>query len=238
MDRARYETPYGRDQYEWCLSERISASRGTPYPCDQYDLDECTFGSDRPPRSQHSRTSATANLENFLRPGARIDSVVHAAVARLRAGLRIHDWKPDLLIKAFNDLDIVFFGGKLRGHTTIRWHRASRWIQQPRPPQGRHHPLVRTKYLSPRKAAIQLNAWGIFLDTPNIKEAMWKVTLHEMVHAYVDVMCGVRDPTPYEQSRGWHDGHGLMFRRLIHAVHERAMRLLNISAIGANTYAF
>lgn len=181
MDRGRYETPYGRDQYEWCLSERISAFRGTPYPCDQYDLDECTFGSDRPPRSQHSRTSATANLENFLHPGARIDSVVHAAVARLRAGLRIHDWRPDLVIKAFNDLDIVFFGGKLRGHTTIRWYRASWWIQQLRSPQGHHHLLARTKYLHPRKAAIQLNAWNILLNIPNTKEAMFTVTLHEMV---------------------------------------------------------
>lgn len=181
MDPGQYETPARRDLYEWCLSHRVSTSRGTPYPCDPYDLDECTFGSDRPPRSTHSRNSATANLENFLHPDAPIDSAVHAAVTRLRAALRIHDWKPDLVIKAFTDLDTVFFGGKLRGHTTIHWYGASWWMQHLRSPQGHNRFLGCTYYLDRRKARIHLNAWKILLDTRNAKAVMWGVMLHEMI---------------------------------------------------------
>lgn len=35
-------------------------------------------------------------------------------------------------------------------------------------------------------------------------------------------------PTEYDQSRGWLDGHGLIFRQLLSAVHERATRVVGI----------
>ncbi|MCJ1265189.1 hypothetical protein MMC22_005064 [Lobaria immixta] len=236
MDPGQYETPARRDLYEWCLSHPVSTSRGTPYPCDPYDLDECIFGSNRPPRSTHSCNSATANLENFLHPDAPIDSAVHAAVTRLREALRIHDWKPDLVIKAFTDLDTVFFGGKLRGHITIHWRRASWWMQHFRSPQGYHRCMGTTQYLDRQKAKIHLNAWRILLDTHYAKTAMWGVMLHEMIHAYGFVMCGLKRVTPYEQSRGWNDGHDLMFRCLIRAVNARSTRLLHIAVAGWNRF--
>lgn len=47
-------------------------------------------------------------------------------------------------------------------------------------------------------------------------------------------MCGESPPTSYELARGWEDGHGLMFRRLIHPIHERALRFLDMPVIHLN----
>ena len=167
--------------YNWCFIERISASRGTPYPCNQHDLDVCDFGSDRPPHSLQSQDHATTHLEHFLDPNARISSTVQAAMVRLQAALRVHDWKPDLIIKAFNDLDIVFFDGQLRGRTTIHWRRGSWWAELERSRGRPHKSFAITRSLHHRRAAIELNAWEMFMNTPDAKVAMWKITLHEMV---------------------------------------------------------
>lgn len=167
--------------YNWCFTERISASRGTPYPCDQHDLDGCDFGSDRPSHTLQSQDHATTDLEHFLDPNARINSTVQAAMVRLQAGLSIHDWKPDLIIKAFNDLDIVFFDGQLRGRTTIHWRRGSWWAELERSQGISHKTSAVTRPLHHRRAAIELNAWEMFMNTADAKVAMWKITLHEMV---------------------------------------------------------
>lgn len=63
-------------------------------------------------------------IEGFFHPSRRISPTVQMAIFRLRAGLGIKDWKSDLIIKAFMDLDAVFFAGKLRCHTTISWRYA------------------------------------------------------------------------------------------------------------------
>ena len=43
------------------------------------------------------------------------------AIKRLKKALEIHDWAPDLIIKAFKDLDTVFFKGRLLGNSLVRW---------------------------------------------------------------------------------------------------------------------
>lgn len=63
-------------------------------------------------------------LEGFSHLNRRISPTAQAAIFRLQGGLGIKDWKPDLIIKAFMDLDAVFFAGKLRCHTTISWRYA------------------------------------------------------------------------------------------------------------------
>lgn len=232
--------------------------RRTSYPCDPYDLAQCASISNDFPHSARTPDSATTDLERFLDPYTWINSTVQAAIDRLVAGLYIPDWTPDLVIKAFYDLDTVFFDGKLRGMTTILWRRKEWWIEQSGSRDGYRRQLAKTNYLGHQKAAIELNAWGILLDTPDAKMSMWSVVLHEMVvspstpslprsrtalifslsptiqHAYEHVMCGSSPPTPYDLSRGWDDGHGLMFRRLIHPVHERAMSLLRMPVIHMN----
>ncbi|MCJ1270485.1 hypothetical protein MMC22_010382 [Lobaria immixta] len=183
--------------YNWCFTERISASRGTPYPCDQHDLDECDFGSDRPPHSLQSQDHATTHLEHFLDPNARIGSTVQAAMVRLQAALRIHDGKPDLIIKAFNDLDIVFFDGQLRGRTTIHWRRGSWWAEWERSGGQSHKMYGVTRAVHHRRAAIKLNAWEMFMNTADPKVTMWKVTLHEMVVSlYTSLALSILNATP------------------------------------------
>lgn len=187
MPKMAYETYHRRDLYKSCSSD-LSTLRGTPYPCSPYDLLSSISISNLSPYSAKSPDEATVELERFLDPSARIDFTVQEAIDRLQAGLSIHDWKPDLVIKAFCDLDIVFFDGKLRGKTTIHWRRKSWWIHEARSLNGHRRELARTDYLGNGKAAIHLNAWGILLDSPNAKTTMWSVVLHEMVvSSYISV---------------------------------------------------
>ncbi|MCJ1262297.1 hypothetical protein MMC22_002167 [Lobaria immixta] len=76
-------------------------------------LDECAYISNGSPHSLKFPEQAATELEWFLDPIIPIDSMVRAAILRLRAGLEIQDWKPDLVIKAFHDLDTVFFQWKV-----------------------------------------------------------------------------------------------------------------------------
>ena len=87
-------------------------------------------------------------------------------------------WSPDLLIKAFCDLDLVFFGGHLRGHCHVQW-KPERWFPGP---QWRHTINYGcTIPLQEGKAMIALNADGIFGD-PSVDafRGSWRTLLHEM----------------------------------------------------------
>lgn len=176
----RHETPHRRALYTYS-SESVSLSRGTPYPCSQDALKQCAFHLYTFPQSRTSREGATNHLECFLDPNTGITSKVQEAIDRLQVGLQIDDWKPDIVIKAFADLDIVFFDGKLHDMTTIRWHTARWWNTEENSPYGHRRNKGVTDYLGNQRAAIHLNAWTIFLDSSDAKVAMWSTVLHEMV---------------------------------------------------------
>lgn len=114
MDTGEFEKRRQQALYNRCSTERVSTSRGTPDSCNHHNIYRCIYGSDCPLHSVRSPDRATVDLEYFLGPNARIDSTVEAATVHLQAGPRIHDWKHDLVIKAFNDLDTVFFVGIAR----------------------------------------------------------------------------------------------------------------------------
>ncbi|MCJ1462285.1 hypothetical protein MMC07_000885 [Pseudocyphellaria aurata] len=231
MNEKSYYPLYRRKAlYESCRQLPL-ASRGTPYPCHQDDLDSCASLPYKSPHPKRSPEAASLELEYFLHPNAWISLTVQAAIDRLLAGLQIDNWKPDIVIKAFRDLDIVFFNGKVHGLTTIRWQSPTWWERPRQTPDGHLMHQGLTEYLGRGTAAIHLNAWTILMDTPDPKLAMWSVVLHEMVHAYQNVMCGRLSPTWYDSYRGWKNGHGLMFRRLIKGVHARSLRYLNLPAI-------
>lgn len=50
---------------------------------------------------------------------------VEAALYRIKDALSLHmtpeEWYPDLILKAFDDLDLAFFGHKLAGRTRAKW---------------------------------------------------------------------------------------------------------------------
>ena len=82
-------------------------------------------------------------------------------------------WGPDLAIKAFCDLDKVFFCGRLRGHVCLTWDAESVC--------GKHCWGV-THYLQKGKCVILLNADHIFFKSPDGLGfvQMFSTLLHEM----------------------------------------------------------
>ena len=56
---------------------------------------------------------AAYQLVRHNRPRKQPSSEEHDAIERLRECLAIEDWGPDIVIKAFRDLDTVFFKGRL-----------------------------------------------------------------------------------------------------------------------------
>ena len=50
-------------------------------------------------------------------------------------------------------------------------------------------------------------------------------------HAYEFIMCGYHDDTPHDHRLGHMHGHGIHFCSQIQAVHQRAKKLLGLSAI-------
>lgn len=130
---------------------------------------------------------------------------------------------PDVAIKAFADLDVVFFGGRLRNNVTVQW-RAD--ICAPGRVWGT---CERSRRGEEGQCRIKLNASMIFREawtqrTRDPFESMMGTLLHEMCHAYESV----RSPHDIEPGNG---GHGKLFGTRIAVVHKRALQILGLWAI-------
>lgn len=180
MEIELYETPHRRALYNWCLTERPMVGQGTPYGCHEVNLENCASVYNKRPHAPRSIESATTELERFLNPSVAIDGPELMAILHLRDGIRIQDWKPDLIVKAFRDLHIAFFDSTLQCHTSFNWRCAEWWNESQRSHTAYRGPLGMTQILGRGKAAIELNAWGILLNCEDAKLEMWRVTLHEM----------------------------------------------------------
>ena len=64
---------------------------------------------------------STYKLVRHNRPYKEIPQEEADAIRRLRDCLKIKNWGPDLVIKAFRDLDTVFFKGRVVGNCLVRW---------------------------------------------------------------------------------------------------------------------
>lgn len=135
-----------------------------------------------------SRTEATADLVSHNDPLKR--HVCHAemaAEARLQEACHwahSHPWLPDLMIKMFADIDLVFYGGYLLGNVGIKWvddEKARRKVgyeagcrEYSRCTRGRRG-----------QAKIRLNSNRLLMGTADGTDLsfnkMWETTLHEMV---------------------------------------------------------
>ena len=82
-------------------------------------------------------------------------------------------WGPDLIIKAFCDLDTVFFCGRLRGHVCVAW--------KPAHEMGEAF-FGGTGFLLRGKSRIVLSAAEILRHQSSSKafKQMWSTMLHEM----------------------------------------------------------
>ena len=185
-------SPMSRQELYDAAFRHVTQNSGTDYDCTESDL-EATGGLTRRQYPENDPKDREASRQEwFSRPNhgqsltprqASLDIFEHNDLRRephksesgpierlskaINAG-RHGYWSPDLIIKAFCDLDIVFFGGKLRDHVCVRW--------LPYPEKR----LGETVYLGEGKCAIRLNADTILLNHPRPFERMFATMLHEM----------------------------------------------------------
>ena len=206
------------------------ADSGTRYPCSQSEID---FHH----RGQFFRTnkgpfvSAFEATSEIVRHNKETRKVPHpelAAIDRLiDAVLDAEEYGcgPDIIVKAFSDLDLVFFDGRLRGNVCVQWA-SNEYFQQWQVPLGAWGFTIKPQPGEVGQCRVKLNAKTILLDpsTDTPFKTMFGTMLHEMCHAYERVRC-----LPEECDQG--DGHDEHFRTKIHAVHRRAHHLLGLWAI-------
>lgn len=170
-----------RGELRALVFQPIQRNRGTNYPCTESELRDATTPSHQP-RTTVSAHQASQEVLAYNALGRNLSRREYNTICRLEDVVlgvfanRIA-WTPDLIIKAFCDIDVVFFLGRLRGHVYVQWRSASSF-----PPPSRHRLYYgRTDYLGGGKAVIRLNADGIFASTrlSTFKE-MWRTMLHEM----------------------------------------------------------
>ena len=176
-------------------SRRISPNTGTEYPCTHEDLDACRGKYRRASKSRDNTKlralwfSRTNKRDKVSLRQAALDVVrhndkrrtpsakEHEAIERLLAMLdnaRHGFWSPDVAIKSFCDLDIVFFCGELRDHVCITWAGPESFPVE--------HTFGHTKSLDEGKALIQMNAHFIFFGRHNATGRPINLTFATMLH--------------------------------------------------------
>lgn len=144
---------------ELCFYQ-VRPDTGTDYPCTMRQLRDLR----QPPAIRYpqprSPYEACYTLVDFLRSGPIPGSKVDAALRRIGIALDLHDWGPDLIIKAFHDLDTAFYAANLAGMTTVNWSADSEFRAMGHP---RSFGFTRGPSKWPGPQEIYLNAHHIFL---------------------------------------------------------------------------
>ncbi|KAL8840148.1 MAG: hypothetical protein Q9205_005866 [Flavoplaca limonia] len=173
------------DLVEQCFDEP-HPDEGTDYPCTKGQLRELrSIGPVHYVARISPRKACSELLRFHERPASRREN---AALSRIGTALRLLDWGPDLIIKAFHDLDTAFFGGNLAGYTMVRWQSDAEFHQVG---VGSSYGVTFTCFNGTEPQKIFLNAEVIFGEgsVGHFKQ-MWGTMLHEMVHAFYAILCG------------------------------------------------
>ena len=158
------------------LAQRpVDVHTGTPYPCHQFDIDLCRHTRQANHNRLH-RMEATHQLTKFNRITKELTPAEQLAYRNIQHALQLPDWGPDLLIKAFKDLDRLFFMGRLHGRTLLGWSDPAACIA--RTGSYRDHFAV-TLAARPGTVKIVLNIHNIMFNTPNPYTCMFTTLLHE-----------------------------------------------------------
>ncbi|KAI4159903.1 MAG: hypothetical protein L6R39_000279 [Caloplaca ligustica] len=208
--------------------QAVHPDKGTRYPCSLQNILSYRRRPEKSYKNPWSNEVATNKLVNFLNEPIKEGSKERAALYRLADGMQLEKWGPDLIIKAFDDLDLVFFRGVLATRTQISWM-TTREIRA----KGLTSSVFGfTEPLGHGRAHIVLNSTIIFLEDPNPFAQMWSTMLHEMVHAYFDALCDSTYPSRTDAAMGkeWLDGHGHCFRKVITAVDKRYHKYFHMYA--------
>ncbi|KAL9626615.1 MAG: hypothetical protein Q9204_007167 [Flavoplaca sp. TL-2023a] len=92
---------------------------GTEYPCKEELLRQLRGLRHVHYPRRRSPDRACSDLVRHLtaRPSSRVSAALH----RIGISLELREWGPDLILKAFRDLDTAFFASTLSGRTTVQW---------------------------------------------------------------------------------------------------------------------
>ena len=208
------------------------------------------------PRGHPVLENATAHLEATLHL-TKCTPAAFAALKRLQPWFdgseARKEWGPDIIFKAFDDLDVALFHGRLRGRCQLQWKSEEElralfpsvrhiWATTV-PKRRRVEDPVNWDYCQVYSAHIYLNSTSHFLDPlptyideKGVEckrtrwENMWGTLLHEMCHAYLRLVTGegFRD---HMWSEGADRGHGSHFKRCLKAVNVRSDYLLGVVGI-------
>lgn len=167
----------------------IRADEGTAYLCSQRDLD----GYVRFHRSNKnivyvSPNRGTNNLVRWLDINKNPDSETAAALERLKQGIRIQNWGPDLLIKAFKDLDQAFFMGTLTGNVLVQWKNTREISDLWGLGSSRGVTWGSTFKMGHGQARISINSKPHFTEARDPHREMWRTMLHEMCVSQLPVL--------------------------------------------------
>lgn len=198
---------------------------GTPYKTSQSEIDFHRHGVFKTPntgpfvtRMQAAHEILRWNDEKRAPPGDELELIRQLAIA-------VHDaeknalFSPDIVVKAFADLDRVFFCGKLRGNVAVKWVEDIKNGHDEKD-GGTYGD---TKPNRTGQCRIRLNAKAILLQRwskvgKNSVACMFGTLLHEMCHAYDFVRCP-------KQKIGV-DGHDEIWQTMIGVIHDRCRRIL------------
>ncbi|CAF9935379.1 hypothetical protein IMSHALPRED_010207 [Imshaugia aleurites] len=205
---------------------------GTRYPSSQRDLDVHNTGAFRAPNPFPFVSAVEATREITLQDhvSRRVPRTELVAIDTLRSTVDAvqerMDFGPDLAIKAFADLDLVFFGARLKDQVRVEWVRASvhgrRFAARTRR-RGRAMTLPEQG-----KCLIRLDADWLLRRTRDDDplRVMFGTLLQEMCYAYEIVRCGGG------RGRDKRRGYDEFFGTSIEVVHQRALRVLGLWACG------
>ena len=219
------EKEFNHKMYELALLP-FRENSGSPYRCKQSEIDFHRRGIFETPNKGPfvSRMEATEevlrwNDEKRAPPREELEIIRRLAIA-------VHDaennalFSPDIVVKAFADLDQIFFGGRLRGNVFVQW---AKQID----PNRKGGILGQTGDIRTGQCRITLNAELLLLQRwskagKNPVASTFGTLLHEMCHAYDLVRC------PKNRNGGDHDKY---WQTMIGVVHDRCCRILGTWAI-------
>lgn len=173
-------SPVDRRRLFRLAKEVVRVDRGTPYPCYAKNIESYQCRPKRTRKTPISAEVATNKLVKFLNQHIERDTKEDRAVRRLASGMQLEKWGPDLFIKAFDDLDLVFFRGVLATRTQIHYMTEKEIAREF---GGRdRHMFGCTVQLGYGRCRIVLNSTKHFLLDRNPFAQTWSTLLHEMVH--------------------------------------------------------
>lgn len=166
----------------------IRADEGTAYPCSQKDLDGLVKFYDSPRNTDYvSPNRGTNKLVQWLDINQNPDPESAAALKRLREGLKLQRWGPDLAIKAFKDLDQTFFMGTLTGNVLVRWKNIRDIVDL----WSKGSTYGYTTKMGHGQARITIDPTSHFKKASDPYSEMWQTLLHEMCVSQLSFLLAV-----------------------------------------------